>query len=150
MSRRIIAPSWLILGLISLTSCPKPFSPTFCDKPEHVTITQMCYDLRKGLVVQASPVVSSDTSVKLNWTVYILADTSAKAPFFRPALNNVTAGYTVTLPDSLLRDNRKIFVEIRTTCTGVNANKAVGINANAFVKRYNKTSNCYQWGEQPF
>lgn len=96
--------------------------------------------------MRSAPLVSDDNSIMLRWTIYLMADTSAKAPFTHPVLNQVVTGNSITVPDSLLRDNRKIYVELVTTC----ANKVASPRYNAFVKRFNQKDNCYHWGEQAF
>ena len=59
-----------------------------------------------------------------------MADTAARAPFRQPQLKGVAAGNAITLPDSLIKANRKIYIELQTTC----ADKTNGAVINAFVK----------------
>lgn len=127
-----------------MTSCPTLYVPDFCASPNPITLTAGCYGIEQGVVMRTAPLVSADTSIRLNWTVYVMADTAAKAPFFNPQVKQLIAGNVLTLPDSVIKDNHKIYVVVETSCTG----KARGANLNVFVKRLNKASGCYYWGEQ--
>ncbi|WP_157816027.1 hypothetical protein [Spirosoma pollinicola] len=80
--------------------------------------------------------------------VYILADSAQQAPYTHPQVNGIPAGYALTLPDSLLKANQKVYVEVRASCAGVPEEKTTAINGNVFVRRFNKTSACYQWTER--
>ncbi|GAB4036184.1 hypothetical protein [Spirosoma gilvum] len=138
----------LALGTLAITSCPRPQLPNFCDKPDHIFVDPVCYEANKGLTIRASPIESADTSIRLYWMVYILADSSQQAPFLHPQIDNVLGGYALTLSDSSLKANQKVYVEVRSSCAGVPGKKTVAINGNVFVRRYNQANHCYQWEEK--
>ncbi len=138
----------LVAGTLAITGCPRPKLPDFCDKPAYIFVDPACYDSDKGLTIKASPIESSDSTSSLSWMVYILADSSQQAPYSHPQVKDIPAGYTLTLPDSLLNDNQKVYVEVRSRCAGVPDEKTIAINGDVFVRRFNKANDCYQWTER--
>lgn len=146
-----ILSSLVVLGLLPvLTSCPKPQIPEFCPAPARISCQTGCYDGKTGLHLSASEPPGSDSSVVLTWRVYVLADSSMGAPFSNPKIRDVRSGTNLIVADSLLGNNQKVYVQIQSACTGYPQDKAPGLMAAAFIKRYDKTSTCYRWVGQPF
>ncbi|WP_206170701.1 hypothetical protein [Spirosoma pollinicola] len=138
----------LAVSMLFTTGCPRPFTPTFCEAADKITVDNSCYEASEGLIVQASGLVTADSTIRLEWTVYIFADSSGHE-YFDHADITVNDGFRwIVVPDSLLKDNQKIYVRVDTHCPG--NEKAPGLCYNQFVKRYKKSSACYKWEAQPF
>lgn len=75
-----------------------------------------------------------------------MADTTAKSQISSFQVDTIISsyGYAFMIPDSLLKNNRRVNIDLKTTCTG----KAIGGRLNAFIKRVDKANGCDQWGEQ--
>ncbi len=138
-----LSQPFLLIGLLTVTtSCPRPQVPDFCPSPEQIYIQTKCYDSQTGLAIAVSPPPGNDQSVLLKWNVYVLADSLADAPFSNPQFRNVVSSTGLTIPDSILRDNQKVYVSIQSECAGYPQNKAPGQAAAAFIRRYNKANSC--------
>lgn len=138
-----------ILGPL-LMSCPRPTVPDFCARPDPITVRAGCYDTRKGLVLYSSVPPGSDQSTLLRWSVYIVADSLIGAPFNKAQIRDVASGDSLVVDNDLLAANQKVYVEIVSECTGYPQDKAPGLAAAAFIKRYSQSSGCDNWVQQPF
>lgn len=147
---KLLQPLLLVGLMTTMISCPRPQIPEFCPAPKNIVIQSKCYDSREGLTLAASSLSGNDQSVILKWNVYVLSDSLASAPFNNPRFHDVVSNKNIVVPDSILQGNQKVYVSIQSECSGYPQDKAPGQVAAAFIRRYNKASNCYQWIQQPF
>ncbi len=138
----------LAVSMVFTTGCPRPFSPTFCEAPDRITVNDTCYEASEGLIVRASGLATADSNIRFEWTVFIFADSLSPEYFDHADITINKGSRQVIVPDSLLKDNQKIYVRVNTYCPG--NEKAPGLCYNQFVKRHKKSSACYQWEAQPF
>lgn len=145
---KIIHLLTLAVSTVFTTGCPRPYSPAFCSAPERLTVDDNCYKSREGLTVRTSELTTIDSNIRFEWTIFIFAD-SLSPEYFDHADITINKGpRQIIVPDSLLKDNQKIYVRVNTYCK--DNEKAPGLCYNQFVKRYKKSSSCYQWEAQPF
>lgn len=145
---KLVQVSTLFLCVLLFSGCPRPVMPTFCDAPDRITVDNVCYKDNEGLIVRASRLAMADLTIRFEWTVFIFADSSNSQYFDHADITISNGPRQITVPDTLLKDNQKIYVRVNTYCS--ENEKAPGVRYNQFVKRYKKSNACYKWEEQPF
>ena len=74
-----------------------------------------CYDAQQGLILYASG-NAADLSYQ-TWEVHVLKDTTNGWTPADIQINEYTNG-TITIPDSILLDNKQVVVQVMTYCDG--------------------------------
>lgn len=125
-----------MLGLI-LSCTPNEDIPA-CKAIDHLSVQQSCYDPTKGLTLTASSYSKGNES--LVWSVYVSKDTTINDINF---LKLRTAGLeSIIVPDSILRDNPVIHVQVDTNCKGIEMHSIYF----SFLRR--QVNNCTTWVER--
>lgn len=141
---KIIYGLIFITGLFGLTSCPRyPLDLTPCSIPDSLLVDSGCYNSSKGLTLHISKIMPKDSTIKIEWSIRLLADSLANFGL-APQLHYFNTS-VVTLADLDLGKNTRLYVEVSTTCSA--AKKYPGVTEKVFVKRYKMNSDCYQWEE---